>query len=70
MSIRDAELEFELNPNDYWLDELSDLNEFDADFYDEDDWTIEDEDTLPYDEFEDYADDFAEWEIDLEDDEV
>lgn len=68
MSVRDAELEFEINHNDYWLDELSDLSEFDADFYDDDDWAIEDElELLSYeDEFED---DYSDWEI-SEDDEI
>lgn len=70
MSVRDAELEFEVNDT-YWLDELdAELAfEFEEDFLPESDWAIGDDEDEYYDEDDDY-DDFADWEIDLLDDEV
>ena len=66
MSIRDTELEFEVNDT-YWLDELDADMAFESEFLDEDDWAIGDDEE--YDEFDEY-DDFVDWEIDLLDNEV
>lgn len=68
MSIRDAELEFEVNDT-YWLDDLDPIAWLDE--ADDDDWVVgdDDDDLFPYVD-DAFADDFADWEIDLLDDEV
>lgn len=67
MSIRDAELEFEINDNEYWVDELD--RELD-DLFDDDDWDVDEEDDFAEFIEDAFADDFLDWEIDLLDDEV
>lgn len=75
MSVRDAELEFgdietvEVDSNEYWLDELLAEDEF-GDLFDDDDYLIGDEDDWEMFEEDYYEDDFRDWEIDFEDDEV